>query len=89
MISAYQIMPKDEDIYPQVETRQAVLSDFIKQITTINENDSLLTLAKMDSTSLNDIFLTNRSDRLRKRRKTADKEKRANRIKKCKYKFYQ
>jgi len=55
--SAYQIMPKDEDIYPQVETRQAVLSDFIKQITTINENDSLLTLAKMDSTSLNDIFL--------------------------------
>ena len=79
--SAYQIMPKDEKIYPQVETRQSVLSDFIKQINTINENDSLLLLAKMDSSSLNKMFLTLRDERLKKEKEEADKQKRAKRIK--------
>ncbi|WMN12423.1 tetratricopeptide repeat protein [Marivirga salinae] len=79
--SAYQIMPKDEEIYPQVETRQSVLSDFIKQINTINENDSLLSLAKMDSTSLNEMFLTLRDERLQKEKEEAEREKRAKRIK--------
>jgi tetratricopeptide (TPR) repeat protein len=79
--SAFQIMPKDEEIYPQVETRQSVLSDFVKQINTINKNDSLLSLAKMDSTSLNEMFLTLREKRLKKEKEEADREKRAKRIK--------
>jgi tetratricopeptide (TPR) repeat protein len=79
--SAFQIMPKDEEVYPQVETRQSVLSDFIKQINTINENDSLLTLAKMDSTSLDELFLKQRTDRLALEAEEAKRKKRAARIK--------
>ncbi|MGM0581613.1 MAG: tetratricopeptide repeat protein [Bacteroidota bacterium] len=79
--SAYQIMPKDEEIYAQVETRQSVLSDFIKQMNTINENDSLLSLAKMDSASLNQMFLTLRDEKLQKEEEEAKKQKRAERIK--------
>ncbi|RUA34347.1 MAG: methyltransferase [Bacteroidetes bacterium] len=78
--SAYQIMPKDEKIYPQVETRQSVLSDFIKQINTINENDSLLSLANMDSTSLNEMFLTLRNEKIKKEKEEAARQKREKRI---------
>ncbi|WP_085516130.1 type IX secretion system periplasmic lipoprotein PorW/SprE [Marivirga sericea] len=77
--SAYNIMPKDESIYPQVETRHDVLSDFIKQFNTIHENDSLLNLAKMDSSALNTMFLTLRNDRIAKQEEEEKKQKRAER----------
>ncbi|WP_375579934.1 tetratricopeptide repeat protein [Marivirga tractuosa] len=77
--SAYNIMPKDESIYPQVETRHEVLSDFIKQFNTIHDNDSLLNLAKMDSSSLNEVFLTLRNDRISKEKEEEKKRKRAER----------
>jgi len=77
--SAFKIMPEDESIYPQVANRQAVLSKFIKQINTINENDSLIRLAKMDSTSLNKIFLEKRKERVSKAKEEERKRKRAER----------
>lgn len=79
--SAFSIMPEDEEIYSQVATRQAVLSEFITQINTINVNDSLLSLAKMDSSALNNLFVTNRTERLEKEEAEKKKEKRAARIK--------
>lgn len=77
--SAYSIMPKDESIYPEVATRQEVLSDFIKQINTINENDSLISLAKMDSSSLNEMFVSLRNERLLSEKEQERKQQKAKR----------
>lgn len=61
--SAVSVMPKDEEIYEQVVSRQKILENFVTQITTIRENDSLLALAKMDSTSLDSMFLAIRAEK--------------------------
>ena len=45
-------MPKDDESYVQIETRQKVLADFVEQLTTIQLQDSLLSLAAMDTSSL-------------------------------------
>ena len=50
--STVQVMPKDEESYKSIEERQQVLEDFVKQLNTIQVQDSLLTLATMDSLSL-------------------------------------
>ncbi|WP_340153633.1 tetratricopeptide repeat protein [uncultured Marivirga sp.] len=77
--SAYKIMPEDETIYQQVATRQSVLSDFIKQINTIQENDSLVSLAQMDSSAINKIFLAQRNERIEKEKEEKRKRERAER----------
>lgn len=77
--SAYKIMPEDESIYQEVATRQSVLTDFIKQINTIETNDSLVSLAKMDSSSLNDIFMAQRNERIEKEKEEERKRQRAER----------
>ena len=50
--STVQVMPKDEESYPSIEERQKVLQEFVQQLNTIQLQDSLLTLASMDSVSL-------------------------------------
>ncbi|MDN5212667.1 tetratricopeptide repeat protein [Fulvivirgaceae bacterium BMA12] len=50
--STVQVMPKDEESYEAIAERQQVLEDFVKQLNTIHLQDSLLTLANMDSMSL-------------------------------------
>ncbi len=65
--SAATTMPKDEEIYPAVQSRQEVLSEFIQQIDIIQNNDSLLSLAKMDSAQLHNIFLTQRAEKIAKK----------------------
>ncbi|PTB93987.1 methyltransferase, partial [Marivirga lumbricoides] len=62
--SAASIMPQDEEIYPQVASRQAVLEEFIEQINTIEVNDSLLHLATLDSAQLDKIFIGEREKRI-------------------------
>lgn len=62
--SAASIMPQDEEIYPQIAARQAVLAEFIEQINTIQENDSLLHLATLDSAQLDQIFIAAREKRI-------------------------
>lgn len=77
--SAFKIMPEDESIYQQVATRQSVLSDFIKQMNTIQQNDSLIILSQMDSSSLNDIFMAQRNERIEKEKEEERNRQRAER----------
>lgn len=50
--STVQFMPKDEDIYATILQRQEVLEEFVSQLNTIHDQDSLLQLAAMDSVAL-------------------------------------
>ncbi|MBR9999947.1 MAG: methyltransferase [Cyclobacteriaceae bacterium] len=45
-------LPKDDDLYASVSERQEILADFVDQINIIQLQDSLLTLADMDTTNL-------------------------------------
>ncbi|MEK6479104.1 methyltransferase [Catalinimonas sp. 4WD22] len=51
--STMTVLPQDEEEYEQIAERQEVLDNFVKQLTTIQEQDSLLALAQMDSLELN------------------------------------
>lgn len=50
--STMTVLPPDEEEYEAIAERQQVLENFVKQINTIQEQDSLLTLAAMDSLEL-------------------------------------
>lgn len=45
-------MPKDEEAYTSIAERQKILEEFVKHISTIRVNDSLLSLATMNSDEL-------------------------------------
>lgn len=50
--STMTVLPPDEDEYEAIADRQQVLEDFVTQLNIINEQDSLLALASMDSLEL-------------------------------------
>lgn len=50
--STVQTLPKDEDNYAAIKERQEILEDFVKHITTIRLNDSLISLSKLPPDSL-------------------------------------
>ncbi|MEM8938064.1 MAG: tetratricopeptide repeat protein [Bacteroidota bacterium] len=50
--STVNTLPRDEDNYEKIENRQKILVDFVEQIVTIHQNDSLLSLAKLPEDSL-------------------------------------
>ena len=50
--STVNVLPKDDDIFTRVSERQIILADFVDQIQTIHLQDSLLSLSKMDTSSL-------------------------------------
>lgn len=50
--STVSTMPKDEENYDKIKQRQEVLDDFVKQITTIRTNDSLIALSNLPDDSL-------------------------------------
>ena len=50
--STVNVLPKDDDLFASVSERQVILADFVDQVNTIHLQDSLLTLADMDTTSL-------------------------------------
>jgi len=50
--STMTVLPQDEEEYDAIAERQRVLEDFVKQINTIQEQDSLLALAAMDTIAL-------------------------------------
>lgn len=70
--STVQVMPQDEDVYERIAARQNVLADFIEQIVTIETQDSLLHLATLDSTQLDNIFIEIQIEKERR----AEEEKR-------------
>ncbi|XOV92728.1 MAG: tetratricopeptide repeat protein [Bacteroidota bacterium] len=50
--STVSVMPQDEEGYEKIKQRQEILDDFIKQVTTIRENDSLLILGNLPKDSV-------------------------------------
>ena len=54
--STVSVLPQDEAEYAEIEQRQKVLANFVEQLNTIQEQDSLLALAAMDSTELNAVL---------------------------------
>ena len=50
--SAVQILPKDEKNFEVIQERQEILTDFVKYVTTVRENDSLLNLSALPLDSL-------------------------------------
>ncbi|WPP52840.1 type IX secretion system periplasmic lipoprotein PorW/SprE [Catalinimonas niigatensis] len=50
--STMSVLPQDEEEYPQIAERQQVLDNFVQQLGIIQEQDSLLALAKIDSLEL-------------------------------------
>ncbi len=45
-------LPEDHDNYEKIKARQEILADFVKQLNTIQEQDSLLALAELDSVEI-------------------------------------
>ena len=50
--STMTVLPQDEDNYEEIANRQEVLANFVTQLNIIEEQDSLLVLAAMDTASL-------------------------------------
>ena len=51
--STVAVLPNDDDLYEPVSERQKILTNFVEQINIIQLQDSLLSLAEMDTASLN------------------------------------
>jgi len=50
--SAINALPKDYEGYDKIKARQSILDEFVKNLNTIKWQDSLLTLASLDSSAL-------------------------------------
>ncbi|MEM9325702.1 MAG: hypothetical protein AAGA85_08605 [Bacteroidota bacterium] len=69
--STASVMPQDEENYEYVKERQQILTEFVKHITTIRDNDSLLNLATMNDATI-DAYL---NDVIAKKVQEAEEEK--------------
>ena len=85
--STISVLPKDEEEYEAIKERQEILDDFVEQINTIQLQDSLLTLASMDTATLNayldeyiEIERLKQEELERKRKKAAKKNRRNNQV---------
>lgn len=79
--STVSTMPKDEENFAAIQERQEILVDFVKQIVTIQTNDSLLHLATLPEDSLLSMF-TSKIEKERteeKERKKKEKQEAINR----------
>ncbi|MCV9388672.1 type IX secretion system periplasmic lipoprotein PorW/SprE [Reichenbachiella ulvae] len=68
--STMSVLPRDEEEYEAIETRQKVLENFVTQLDIIHTNDSLINLAGMNDAEL-DLFL----DEYIAREEAAEKER--------------
>lgn len=50
--SVVSVLPKDEPQYEEIAERQQILANFVMQLNTIKDQDSLLNLSKMDTAAL-------------------------------------
>lgn len=69
-------MPADMPNHDAIQERQKILEDFVKQLTIIEEQDSLLRLADMDSVSLMTYLQTELDRRKAEREKQEEKARR-------------
>ena len=80
--STISVLPQDELEYEEISERQIVLEDFVKQLTIIHDNDSLLALSELSTDSLNlfldDYIAKEEAKEQDRKEKAAAKEKRRN-----------
>ncbi len=75
--STVNTLPKEEEDYEAIKTRQEILVDFVKQITVINKNDSLLHLSTLSRDSVLAIAISVlQEEEVKKKRKKEEREKR-------------
>ena len=72
--STVAVIPQDEENYEEIVNRQKILEEFVKQITTIRDNDSLLLLARMNPDQLDELLENVVTERIA--REAAEEEKR-------------
>lgn len=83
--STISVLPKDEPDYESIQERQKILEDFVKQLTIIHDNDSLLALSRLSADSL-DLFLDDyiaqkeEEEKEKKEKAAAKSKKRENRL---------
>ncbi|MEO1099013.1 MAG: tetratricopeptide repeat protein [Bacteroidota bacterium] len=76
-------LPEDYDNYSKIKARQEILADFVMQLNVIYEQDSLLTLAKLDSAEVRDIIdfiIQEEEDRKKAAQEKAKKRQRQNNL---------
>ncbi len=79
--STISVLPKDEEAYEEIAARQSILEEFVRQINIIENNDSLLALAAMDTASLNkflDEYIAQKNEEEAKRKEEQKKADRRN-----------
>lgn len=79
--SAITSLPTDYEGYASIKTRQEILNEFVKHLKTVQWQDSLLSLASLDSSALRlvvDSVVT--AERKLAEQKAGKKKKRANRV---------
>ncbi len=74
--STINVLPKDFDNYEKIKVRQEVLADFVTQLNTIQLQDSLLSLAAMDTAEVKKLMLEIVQQEEEKEKKEAEKAKR-------------
>lgn len=75
--STVSTMPKDEEGYDAIKKRQEILVDFVKQVVTIQKNDSLLNLASLPEDSVLRLFTAKIELEREAEKERKKKEKRA------------
>lgn len=75
--STVSAMPKDENNYGAIKERQEILVDFVEQIVTIQENDSLLHLASLPEDSVLSMLTTKLKKERTEEEERKKKEKQA------------
>lgn len=69
-------IPKDEDInFPLIEKRHKVLDDFVKYLNTIHLNDSLLSIAEMDTSSIKKFLFDQITEEVEEKEKVKEQKK--------------
>lgn len=69
-------LPKEEENYEAIKTRQGVLEEFVKHITTIRVNDSLVALSKLSTDSIRALAIARVAQDSVQREKEKKKKKR-------------
>ncbi len=78
--STVQIMPKDEENFDKIKKRQEILDEFIKQLTIVRTNDSLINLSKLPIDSLISIAKAEIAQQELKEKEKLEKQKKRDEI---------
>ena len=78
--STISVLPKDEDDYAKIKQRQEILDDFVKQLTTIRVNDSLIAVSNLPQDSIRAIAasMAKKEAAQEKEKKLKEEKRRAN-----------